>query len=305
MSRIKSSLSVVIASLIAALTMAACGGGGGGTGSSSSGSNNNGSSSGSNETTPGVWQGTIASPTTGNSSVVGLTNSSGHSVWMTTDGRVWSGQMPMTGDHFDTNITGHMYPGVASPTAPTTAPWSMMANYSATGTSGRFNGTGDAGTFSFSMHPMWDRPASIRTVAGVYTRSTSIGYTMTMTMSSQRTAHRQRLPWLPHQRRGQRAGRDAQPVQHDRHRDVVWIAQRHLQRHGRVARCRRDAGLDDGHASLQHGGGCGGIRWLDDGRWLADGGRTRLQHGARRGQHNLFMFSLANDHNAIMDALAR
>ena len=31
---------------------------------------------------------------------------------------------------------------------------------------------------------MWDRPASIGTVAGVYTRSTSNGYTMTMTMSA-------------------------------------------------------------------------------------------------------------------------
>ena len=54
--------------------------------------------------------------------------------------------------------------------------------HSASATSGHGTGSGDAGTFDMTMSPMWARSASLGTVAGVYTRSTSNGYAMTMTI---------------------------------------------------------------------------------------------------------------------------
>jgi len=80
----------VLALTVVALTVTACGGG---SSSTTPSSPPTGSGSGPTTptaaTTPGVWKGTITSTTTGQSaSVVALTGADGHSVWMTTDGRV-------------------------------------------------------------------------------------------------------------------------------------------------------------------------------------------------------------------------
>jgi hypothetical protein len=49
---------------------------------------------------------------------------------------------------------------------------------------------------------------------------------------------------------------------------------------------------------LEHGGHSHGGSMM--------GGSPMMGHNSvPTGQHNLFMFSLVNDHNAIMDALAR
>ncbi len=53
----------LVVGLAAALSITACSGGGGG--SSDPTSNNDGGTTGSSKTTPGVWQGTVTSPTTG------------------------------------------------------------------------------------------------------------------------------------------------------------------------------------------------------------------------------------------------
>ena len=308
MSRIKSSLSVVIASLIAALTMAACGGGGGGTGSSSSGSNNNGSSSGSNKTTPGVWQGTVTSPTTGNSSVVGLTNSSGHSVWMTTDGRVWTGQMPMTGTQFNANMTGYMYPGSRFPDGSNYGPWSMMANYANGTWSGQFNGTGDNTTLSFSMHPAYNRPASVDRLAGTYTRTTSIGYTMTLSFTQA----------------GQLTGSDSRGCVFNGTVTVPDSTHNLYQIAATVTSCGILNGNYDGHGTLvdatamqnwmsnmgcfQYGSGGwgggmmgGGMMGGGMGNWWPYQGSNTVPSGTS----NLFMFAMTSGQHAIMDALAR
>src|SRR5690606_1162980 len=121
--------------------------------------------------------------TTGAASVVGLTNTSGHSVWMTTDGRVWTGPLPTTGTQISVNMAGYMYPGRQFPDGSNYGTWSMMGNYASGAWSGKLNGTGDTATFSFSMHPGYDRPASLDRLAGTYTRTTSIGYTMTMSVA--------------------------------------------------------------------------------------------------------------------------
>ena len=122
--KISKTLLVVVA---AALSITACGGGGGG--SSEPTSSNDGGTTGSSKTTPGVWQGTVTSPTTGAASVVGLTNTLGHGVWMTTDGRVWTGPMPMTGTQMNANMAGYMYPGRQFRDGSNYGTWSMIGSY--------------------------------------------------------------------------------------------------------------------------------------------------------------------------------
>jgi len=173
--------------ITASLLLAGCGGGGSGSsGAAPEAGSPTSPTPPTTATTPGVWKGTITSTATGQaSSVVALTGHDGRSVWMTTDGRVWGGQLPMSGGHFDATFDGHMYDGAHFPDGTNHGTASMMIEqHSASATSGRFSGSGDAGTFNMSLSPMWDRPASVGTVAGVYTRSTSNGYTMTMTMSA-------------------------------------------------------------------------------------------------------------------------
>ena len=132
---------------------------------------------------------------------------------MATDGRVWDGQLPMSGARFDATFAGHMYDGAHFPDGTNHGPASMTVDHHAQGTmSGRYSGSGDTGTFNMSLSPMWDRPASIGTVAGVYTRTTSNGYTMTMTLDANGQLTRQRFAWLSVQRYGQRPGRNAQHV---------------------------------------------------------------------------------------------
>ena len=169
---------------LATLTVAACGGGGGNSSLTPNDTGATGGTSGSAKTTPGVWQGTITSPTTGQSTMVGLTDATGQSVWMTTDGRVWSGQLPMTGTQFNATMAGHMYPGSRFPDGSAYGPSSMMFNYDNGAWTGQYTGGGDTGTFNTTMSSMWNRPATLATLAGTYTRTTSIGYTMTMSIAT-------------------------------------------------------------------------------------------------------------------------
>ncbi len=165
---------------VAVLTLTACGGGGGGSSPTSGNSGNTGGTTGSTKTTPGVWQGTVTSGTGPQSNVVGLTNASGMSVWMTTNGRVWTGQMPTTGTQFSTTMASYMYPGSQFPNGSNYGMSSMTFNYGNGAWTGQFSGVGDSGTFNVQMSSMWNRPASLNTLAGTYTRTTSIGYTMTL-----------------------------------------------------------------------------------------------------------------------------
>src|SRR4051794_2527621 len=116
---------------LATLAVAACGGGGSSPTSIESG--RSGGTSGSTKTTPGVWQGTVTSPTTGQSTMVGLTNATGQSVWMTADGRVWSGQIPTTGDQINATMAGYMYPGNRFPDGSAYSSTSMMFDYGSGG----------------------------------------------------------------------------------------------------------------------------------------------------------------------------
>lgn len=282
----------VLALAVAALTVTACGGG---SSSTTPASPPTGAA-----TTPGVWKGTITSTTTSQSaSVVALTGADGHSFWMTTDGRVWSGQVPMTGDHFTTTFSGHMYEGAHFPDGTNHGTASMMIDHhSASTTSGRYVGNGDTGTFEMVPSPMWIRPAALGTVAGVYTRTTSNGYAMTMTIGAN----------------GQLFGSDSRGCvisgtvdipdpTHNMHRiDATVTSCGSLDGHyqGMGTLLDADAMRDWMTAMhpLEHGGHSHGGSMM--------GGSPMMGHNTvPTGQHNLFMFSMVNDQNAIMDALAR
>ncbi len=296
--------------LFAAMTVAlalpaltACGGGGGGSSSTPSPIPTGAPSeptTPSVATTPGVWKGTIDSTTISQSSpVVALTGSDGHSVWMTTDGRVWSGQIPMTGDHFDATFRGHMHEGEHFPDGTNHGTASMMIDHHSTSmTSGRYAGSGDAGTFNMMPSPMWSRPAALGTVAGVYTRSTSNGYTMTMTVGAN----------------GQITASDSRGCLINGTVTVPDATHNMYQMDAAVTSC----GSLDGHYQgmgtlldadamtdwmtrmhpLEHGGHSHGGSMMSGSPMV---GRNTVPTG----QHNLFMFSMVNGQNAIMDALAR
>ena len=283
--------------LVAGLALAACSGG-------------NGSDDGSptavpgpittvKDTTPGVWKGTIGSTTTGQTaSVVALTGHDGHSVWMTTDGRAWHGQLPMHGDHFNATFMGYTYEGTPFPDGSNHGTAVMtIEHHSASVTSGHHAGSGDTGAFNMAMSPMWERAASLSAVAGVYTRTTSNGYAMTMTLD----AH------------GQMTGSDskgcvfngavtAPDPQHnmyeiDSHVSSCGTLDGHYT--GMGALLDADAMQDWMTAMhpLEHGGHSNGGPTM--------GGGHMGHNTVPAGQHNLFMFSMVSDHSAIVDALAR
>jgi hypothetical protein len=288
----------------AALALAACSGGGGSSSSSSPATGdtggNGGGTTGATKTTPGVWQGTVTSTTTGQSSMVGLTNGSGQSVWMTTDGRVWSGQMPMTGTQFNTTMAGYMYPGRRFPDGTNYGMSSMVFNYGNGAWSGQYSGGGDTGTFNVSMSSMWNRPASLDTLAGTYTRTTSIGYTMTMSLTQA----------------GELTANDTRGCVINGTVTVPDPTQNLYQISATVTSCGVLNGTYQGHGTLvdatamrnwmttmgcfqygqtgMMGGGMMGGWWPYTGTNTVPGGTS-----------NLFMFAMTNGQYAIMDALAR
>jgi hypothetical protein len=292
--------------IAAALTVAACGGGGGG--SSSPASNNDGGTTGSSKTTPGVWQGTVTSSRTGTSSVIGLTNTSGHSVWMTTDGRVWTGLMPITATQMDVDMAGYMYPGRQFPDGSNYGTWSMMGSYENGTWSGQLNGVGDDASFSLSMHPGYNRPASLDLLAGTYTRTTSIGYTMTMSITQG----------------GQLTGSDSRGCVLNGTISVPDPAHNLYQINATMASCGILDGSYQGHGTLldasamqswtgsmgcfQYGAGGwgggvmgGGMMGGGMGGWWPYTGSNTIPTGT----NNLFMFAMTDGRHAIMDALAR
>jgi len=312
MSHCFGSLPAHAATLIAALALTACGGGGSGA-SPNSTSNNNGSAIGSSKTATGVWQGTLVSTTTGTSSLVGLANASGNSMWMTADGRVWTGQVPSTGTQMTVNMAGYMYPGRQFPDGTNYGTWSMTGNYANGTWSGQFDGSGDATTFSYSMHPDYDRPASLALLAGTYTRTTSIGYTMTWSFTES----------------GQVTGGDSRGCVFNGTLSVPDPAHNLYQIDATVTSCGILNGYYQGHGTLldatamqswmgsmgcfQYGSGGWGGGMMGggmmgggmmgggmDGWWPYTGTNT-----VPTGTNNLFMFAMTDGAHAIMDALAR
>ena len=308
MNRSNGSLLAPMTLIAASLALTACGGSGGGDSTTGSGASPTSPPTGTpstpptstTATTPGVWKGSIVSATTGQTSpVVALTGPDGHSVWMATDGRVWGGRMPMSGASFDATLAGHMYDGAHFPDGTNHGTATMMVDHHAPGAmSGRYSGSGDAGTFNMSLSPMWDRPASIGTVAGVYTRTTSNGYTMTMTLDAN----------------GQLHASDSRGCMFNGTVSVPDSTHNLYRIDATVTSCASLDGTYQGMGTLldadamrdwmtamhplEHGGHSHGGPMM--------GGSPGMGHNTLpSGQRNLFMFSMVNASNAMMDAVAR
>jgi hypothetical protein len=299
-----------LVTVIAALSLAACGGGG------SDGSNAASNDPGGTEataptpasttaTTPGVWKGTITSTTTGRSSTaLGLIATNGQSFWMTTDGRVWNGQMPVSGTQFNTTMAGHMYAGDRFPDGSNYGPSSMMFGYSSGMWGGSYTGTGDTGTFNMGLSPMWNRPASLAEVAGVYTRTVSYGYAMTMTIDAngQFSASDTRgclingtvaVPDATHNLYRLDATVSSCGALNGTYNGMGTLLDADAMRDWMTAMQPFDCGWYTMGGGMMGGGMMGG--------WQPPVGQNTIPGGLR----NLFVFALVNDHYAIMDALAR
>jgi hypothetical protein len=254
-------------------------------------------------TATGVWQGTISS-NSGTPAVrmMALTAPNGHSVWMTTDGRVWNGQLPMTGAQFDATMSGYMYPGSHFADGSNFGPATMRMDHTGSGWSGTYDGNGDAGSFSVAMSAMWERPASLDSVAGVYTRTTSIGYTMTLTItqSGELAATDSRGCVIS----GSVSVPDASRNLYELDATVTSCGVFDGTYHGMGTLLDADAMRDwsESMGCFQYGSGgmMGGGGMMGSGWWPMAGSNT-----VPSGTRNLLMFAIVNGHHALMDALAR
>lgn len=295
-----------LAALGAALALAGCGGGSSDSGTSIGAGTNPSSPTGSTgagtstPTTPGIWKGTIDSTATGQTSgVVAMTDEAGHSLWVSTDGRVWHGQLPLHGERFQAEFFGHMSEGAQFPDGTSLGPASMtFEHHSGIGTDGHYAGNGDSGGFNMSLSPMWSTPASLDAVAGSYMRTTSNGYAMSMNINSM----------------GQLTGSDTFGCVLSGAVTVPDPAHNLYRIDADVSSC----GTLDGHYQ-----GLGALldademqEWMSDMHPLEHGAHSHGGHGTGgphmrgnntvpSGQHNLFMFSMFNDRGAIMDALVK
>jgi hypothetical protein len=248
--------------------------------------------------TAGVYKGTITSTATTAQpvSVIAMTGPDGHSTWMSGDGRVWSGHIPQTGSHFDATFSGHMYDGSHFPDGTNHGTWSMTVDHRTTGMTGQFHGSGDTGSFAMDLSPMWNRTGSMSEVAGVYMRTTSSGYAMTMTISSN----------------GQMSGQDSRGCVFSGTVTVPDSAHNLYRLEAAVSSC---GALDGSYTGMGTLVDADAMRdWMTSMHPLEHGGHS---HGGSMdggmmggntvptGTHNLFMFCLSNSTNAIMDALAK
>ena len=280
---------------VSAAILSACGGGSG----SSDGSPSSDPSppAATAPVTAGVFKGTITSSatTTQPVSVIAMTGPDGHSTWMSADGRVWSGHVPQTGSHFDASFSGHMYDGLHFPDGTNHGTWTMTVDHRATGMTGQFHGGGDAGSFAMNLSPMWNRTGSLSEAAGVYMRTTSSGYAMEMTISSN----------------GQMSGHDTRGCVFSGTVTVPDAAHNLYRLEASVSSCGALDGAYTGMGTLVD---ADAMRdWMTSMHPLEHGGHSHggsmgggmMGNTVPTGTRNLFMFCLANPTNAIMDSLAK
>jgi hypothetical protein len=169
------------------------------------------------------------------------------------------------------------------------------------------HGAGDVVSFNLSMHPAHDRPASLDALAGTYTRTTSSGYTMTMSFTQD----------------GQLTGYDSRGCLFNGTVAVAGPDHNLYRIDATVTSCGILDGSYAGHGTLldasamqawtssmgcyQYGPGGwqggmmgGGMMGGMGGWWPYTGTNT-----VPTGTNNLFMFAMTGGGHAIMDALAK
>lgn len=301
---------LAITSFVLLALTAGCGGG---SGSGASGTTPTGGGSGGvtppkTAASTGVYKGTITSTTTGQTTpVLAMVGPDGAARWMSTDGRVWTGTMPMTGAKFDASLMGRMYTGATFPDGSTAGTWTMNVDVASGRMSGQFTGSGDAGRFDLMLNSMWDRTASLQSVAGVYTRNSWTGYAMTMTIGTdgQLIANDSRgcsmngtvsVPDATHNLYSMSAtvtscgsldgSYQGQGTLFDADAMNDWMTAMHPLEQGGHSQGNMDM------SSMGHMGGMGGMSGMP-------------YNTVPTGTSNLFMFVLTNGQNAMMDALSK
>jgi hypothetical protein len=178
--------------VLAVLTAAGCGGGGGAAGPaatpagpSTTGTTPTGPTATTQAATVGVWEGTVTSQVTGQSvPMMGFADASGTGAWVMADGRVFGGPMPAAGAA-TAMLGAHMGPAGRFPDGSMLGPMQMTIDGAAPGMmDGRFAGVGDRETFHAAMSPVWNRPASLADLAGVYARTNSAGYSISVAIDA-------------------------------------------------------------------------------------------------------------------------
>jgi hypothetical protein len=250
--------------------------------------------------TAGIWQGELTSATTQQpTQVLALTLQDGSSVWMMSDGRVMTGLLPSSGERFSASFMGHMLEGSRFPDGTLHGTAQLVFEHHGGSTSdGRYMAGGDSGTFRLSMMTsVWNRPASLEALAGVYSRTTAAGYTMTMSINAD----------------GVMNASDSRGCVFSGLVTVPNPARNVYRLGATVSSCGT---LDGAYAGLGTLVDADAMRdWMNSMHPFEFGGHS---HGASMGgggmmggntipsgQQNLFMFALTNGQQAIMDALAR
>lgn len=296
----------LLAALGTVLALASCGGGSSSDPGSSIAASSNPPSTGSTgagtstATTPGIWKGTIGSTATGQTSgVVAITDHAGYSMWASTDGRIWNGQLPPRGERIHAEFIGHMSEGAQFPDGTSRGPASMtFEHHWDNSADGHYNGNGDSGPFELRLSPMWNTPASLGSVAGSYTRTTSNGYAMTISIDA----------------RGQLSGSDSHGCLLSGTVTVPDPEHNLYRIDAEVSSCGTLDGRYRGMGALLDADAM--QDWMSAMHPLEHGGHSHGGHGpggphmrgnntVPSGRQNLFMFSMSNDRGAFMDALAR
>lgn len=159
---------------------------------------------------------------------------------------------------------------------------------------GHVSGMGDTYTFRAAMSGMWDRPASLATLAGVYTRSTVTGYTITLAIGAD----------------GRLSGGDTRGCVLNGLATVPDPGRNLYRLTAALTSCGTLNGDYTGMGTLVDATAMSS--WLREMPPLATGGMhgSGIMHGGPMntiptGARNLFMFALTSDQHAIMDTLAR
>jgi hypothetical protein len=245
----------------------------------------------------GVWEGTITSQATGQvTPMLGMVDAAGASLWMTADGRVMAGPIGTTMPQGAVPVTAHMDQGgaFANGSLHGSMEFAFDSAVTAGALAGHVSGMGDTYTFRTAMSGMWSRPASLATLAGVYTRSTVSGYTITLAIGAD----------------GRLSGNDTRgcvlnglAIVPDPSRNLYRLT-------ASVTSCGTLNGDYAGMGTLVDATAMSS--WLRQMPPLATGGMHGggVMHGSPMntiptGASNLFMFALTSSQHAIMDALAR
>lgn len=248
----------------------------------------------------GVWEGTITSQATGQvSPMLGMVDAAGASLWITADGRVMAGPIGTTMPQGAVQVVAHMDQGGAFANGSMHGSMNFTFDSVAAGAlAGHVSGMGDTYAFRAAMSGMWNRPASLATLAGVYTRATATGYTVTLAIATD----------------GRLSGSDTRGCVLNGLATVPDPGRNLYRLTATVTSCGALNGDYAGMGTLVDATAMSS--WLRQMLPLATGGTGMsggmMNGGPMMGQNtipsgagNLFMFALTSGQHAIMDALAR